>query len=148
MASIAGIDSDHLHIDFLRRNRDGVARYLVKFELGIAHVDIVRRWIRDRTVDAEDSELDLLTRLHVTSDDQPVLSVPTFDHRTAALSGSARQLSIHPDFGVVVEGCSKYQCRARWIEIANSLRNRDLDPVPVEGESSGGAAFIQCRRDR
>src|SRR6266545_8048214 len=113
------VESHHFHVHFLRCDCDGAARYLVEFELRIPHVDIVGRRIRDRTVDAKDSKLDLLTGLDVTSDDQPVLCVPTFDDRTAALSGSARQLSIHPNFGVVVDGRGEDQSRPGWIETAN-----------------------------
>ena len=117
----------------------------MEFELRIAHVDVVRRWIGDRTVDAEDGKLDLLAGLDVAPNDQPVLGVPTFDDRATALSRGPRQLAVHPDLGIVVERRRKNYCRAGRSEIADSLWNRDLDAVPVESEFPRGTAFIQSR---
>ena len=117
----------------------------MEFELRIAHIDVVRRRIRDRTVDPEDGKLDLLAGLDVTPNDQPVLSVPTFDDRATALSRGPRQLAVHPDLGIVVERRRKNYCRAGRSEIADSLWNRDLDAVPVESEFPRGTAFIQSR---
>ena len=117
----------------------------MEFELRIAHIDVVRRRIRDRTVDPEDGKLDLLAGLDVTPNDQPVLSVPTFDDRATALSRGPRQLAVHPDLGIVVERRRKNYCRAGRSEIADSLWNRDLDAVPVESEFPRGTAFIQRR---
>ena len=117
----------------------------MEFELRIAHIDVVRRRIRDRTVDPEDGKLDLLAGFDVTPDDQPVLGVPTFDDRATALSRGPRQLAVHPDLGIVVERRRKNYCRAGRSEIADSLWNRDLDAVPVESEFPRGTAFIQRR---
>ena len=59
---------------------------LIKIELCFANPDKVRRRIRDRTVDAKHSELNLLAGFHIATDDEPIRRVPAGDDRTALLT--------------------------------------------------------------
>src|SRR5207244_11822627 len=122
-------ESHNFDVDFLRRNCDRAACHLVEFEFRITHIDVVRRWIRDRTVDPEDGKLDLLAGFDVAPNDQPVLGVPTFDDRATALSRGPRQLAVHPDLGLVVVGRCKYHGRASWLELPDSRRHLAPDAV-------------------
>jgi hypothetical protein len=48
------------------------------------------------------------------------------------LSKRARHLAVHPDFGVIINRSLENSRRACKINLVHALRDRDIDPVPVE----------------
>ncbi len=137
------IEADNFDVHFVRRDGDGPGGNFVKLQPRIFYIDIIRRRVRQRTIDAENRQLDCLSRLDAAADDKPVLRVPALDDRAAALSGGARNLTINPYFGVIVERGREDQSRSGRIERADPFRDGDLDTVPAEGELARGAAFIE-----
>ena len=93
IASIAGSFANDFDVHLARRDRDRHYTAFVKLQLRLAHPDVIGWRVRDRTVDAEDRQLDLLTGLNASIDDQPIGGVPAFDDRAATLSECARDSS-------------------------------------------------------
>ena len=87
------IFANHFDIHFARRDRDRHDAAFVKLELRLAHVDVIGRRIRERAVDPENRELNLLSRLNAAINDQPIRRIPTFDDGTAALSRARATVS-------------------------------------------------------
>ena len=94
------VHTRNLRFDFL--DSCAVTR-LVEIERGRFHPDEIHRAFGNRSVETEHRDLELLTRLRVVREDDFVRSVPAFDDRAAALAEHCGQLSVHPDFGVVVD---------------------------------------------
>src|ERR1041384_6228961 len=138
------IFANDFDVDFARCDCDWTACLsLEELEPRVAHTDEVRGWIRNRSVHSEHRELNLLTGLYFPTDDNPIGCVPAADNRAAHLSNVARELTVDPDFGVVIKCCFEHDCRIGRIVIANAFRNRHLDAIPVETDPSGRAALIE-----
>src|SRR5207245_8524135 len=97
------IFANDFNIYFTWRDGDWRNAALVKLELCLAHVDVIGRRIRKRTVDSENRELDFLLWLNAAIYYQPIRRVPTFHDRTPALAQAPRHLVIYPDFGIIID---------------------------------------------
>src|SRR5262249_19184754 len=110
------------------------------------HVDVISRRIGQRTVDAENRELNLLPRLKASINDQPVRRVPTFHNGAAALTKCARQFTVYPDLGVIIERSFENSSGAFKIHTVYALRNREVDAIPIEAEPTGRPSSFERRR--
>ena len=118
----------------------------IEVQGGRAHPDEVPRRAGHRAVHPEHRELDLLARPDVPADHYSVGSVEALDHRPAGLAQHERQRPVHPHLGVVVDDDLEDGGGSRGIEPTDPLRDRDLDPVPVEGEPARRLAHVELRR--
>ena len=73
------IFANDFDIHFARRDRDRHDAAFVKLQLRFPHPDVIGRRIRERAVDPENRELNLLPRLNAAINDQPIRRIPTFD---------------------------------------------------------------------
>ena len=117
----------------------------MEFELRIAHIDVVRRRIRDRAIDPKDGKLNVLPWLGVPGNDHAIGSVESFDHGAAELTQDPWHLAVYPDLSIVVDHDLKSDCRTCGAEVSDLFGNSDVDAVPVESEFPRGTAFIQRR---
>src|SRR5581483_11432263 len=127
---------------------DGNRHYaaFVKLQLCFAHPDIVSRRTGKWAVGPKNRELNFLAGLYAAVYDQPIRRIPAFDYRSAALVECARDFSVHPDFGVIINRCLENSSRSREIDVVDALRNRDVDPIPVETKPAGRPACVECGR--
>src|SRR5581483_10622331 len=138
-----GIEPFDLDVDFLGCNRERAASAGMKFQLGVVQEDEVRGRLRDRPVDAEDCQLDLLTGLYIAPDNQAILGVPALHHGAAALPGWMWQLAVDPDLGVVVDLSFEYERGASGRETAHTLGHREANAVPVEAQMTVATRLCQ-----
>src|SRR5205085_9613948 len=75
---------------------------LVEVECRRPDPDEVQRTERDGAVSAKYCDLDLLAGLGISGQDYAIGCVEAFNHWATDLPEYARHLSIHPDFGVVI----------------------------------------------
>jgi hypothetical protein len=88
----------------------------------------------------------LLAGFKVATDGQAIWRIPTANYGTARLTQRANEFAIDPNLGVVVERSFKDSNRTGGIKIANALRDRQIDSIPVEAEPAVAASLRQRRR--
>jgi hypothetical protein len=59
------------------------------------------------------------------------------------LTKCSRHLTIHPDFGVIIDRRFKNSRRSCEVEIVRARRDGDVDPVPIEAKPAGGTPRIE-----
>src|SRR5207245_1504218 len=116
-----------------------------EIERGRFYPDKVLRAVRDRPVNAEDRQLDLLTGLSITSEDHTVGGIEAFDYLSARLPQNSRHFAVHPDFGVIINHNFKCDRRSRRAYNPYFLRNCDVDPIPIEADLRRRAALVEGR---
>src|SRR5438105_14383348 len=72
----------------------------VKFDPGFAEPDGIGRRDRNRSVDAEDCDLELVARPDRIGQHDAIRHVEALDRRGAGIANAARYLPIDPDLGV------------------------------------------------
>ena len=82
----------------------------IKFDLRLAEPHEIHRCNRNRTVDAEDCDLELVTRLDCFGEHHVIGHVEALDRGWAGVAGAARNLPIDPDFRVIID-VSREHCR-------------------------------------
>jgi len=90
----------------------------VEIERRRANPDEVGRRIRERPIGGEDRKLNLLAGPGVSREQHAVRRVPAADHVAAGLAEDLGELSVNPDFGVVVDGDFEVDRRTGRIEPA------------------------------
>src|SRR5690349_11369466 len=93
-------------------------RLAEKFDLGLAEKDEIYRRHRDRPVDAEDCDLELVARLDRFGEDDAIGHVEALDGGRAGVAGAARHLPIDPHLRIIVDVGREYRFGARGIEVA------------------------------
>src|SRR6476661_3837716 len=87
-----------------------------KFDLGLAEKDEIYRRHRDRPVDAEDRDLELVARLDCLGEDDAIGHVEALDGGRAGVAGAARHLAIDPHLRIIVDVGREYRLGAGGIE--------------------------------
>jgi hypothetical protein len=118
----------------------------VEAERRRADPDVVGGRVRERAVDAEHGELELLPGLYAVREDHAIGGAVPLDHRAAALAERIVQIAVEPDLGVIVDHDLEHEGRAGRIERADALGDGDVDPIPVEGDSPGRAPPLERGR--
>src|ERR1700676_1469070 len=80
-----------------------------KFDLRLAEPDEIHRCDRNRTVDAEDSDLELVARFDSIGEHHAIGHVEALDRGRAGVAGAARHLPIDPDFRVIIDVRRKHR---------------------------------------
>src|SRR5215831_16131387 len=108
----------------------GAIQLLVELHRRLAEEHEIRWYDRDRSIDAEDRDLDLVTSLDGIGDDDPIRDVEALDRSRAGDADAARHLPVDPHFGVVVHVGGQHRLGVRGVEGSNLSWHCQVGPVP------------------
>src|SRR5262245_40333304 len=91
-------------------------RLLIELHPRLAEEHEIRWYDRDRPIDAEDRDFDLVTGLDGIGYDDPVWDVEALDRGRAGDADAARDLPVDPHFGVVVHVGGQHRLGVRGVE--------------------------------
>src|SRR5262249_18355697 len=118
-------------------------RLLVEFHRRLAEEHEIRWDDRDRPIDAEDRDLDLVTGLDGIGDDDPFRDVKALDRGRAGDTDAARHLPVDPHFGVVVHVGGQHRLGVRGVEDSNLGWHCQVSPVPQERQFTAATPVQQ-----
>src|SRR5262249_53965009 len=125
------------------RSSRKITRLLVELHRRLAEEHEIRWHDRDRPIDAEDRDFDLVTGLDGIGDDDPVRDVEALDRGRASDADAARYLPVDPHFGVVVYVGSQHRLGVRGVEGSNLGRHCQVGPVPQERQFTAATPVQQ-----
>src|SRR6266436_9539657 len=99
--------------------RAGWLRLSVKLHLGVTEEDEVRRRDRDRTVDAEYRDLELVAGLDGFGEHDAVRHVEALDSGGARIATAPRHLAVDPHLRIIVHIGRKHRLSAVGVEVAD-----------------------------
>ncbi|MEW6304675.1 MAG: hypothetical protein AB1705_14465 [Verrucomicrobiota bacterium] len=133
-----------LHVELHRaRLRQPVRR--VEIDRGAAQPDVGIGVRGDGAVDAENRNLKRLAGPGVAREHDAVGRVPTGGNAAAVLPEHPRSLAVHPDLGIIVQHHFEHSRRTACVQAADSLRNRDIKPIPDERKPPIAAPLFERR---
>src|SRR5262245_29804798 len=117
----------------MRRYRFSLSCLLVKFNRSLAEKYKVRRRYGNRPVDAEDCDLEFVTRLDRIGQYDPIGDVETLDRGRAGDTGTPRHFSITPDFCVIVDIGGQHCFGTRRFKVPDFCRYDQVGAEPEKG---------------
>ena len=88
----------------------------------------------------EHRDLEGIARRHLFAEHDAIGHVEALDGGGARVAAAARHFAVHPHFRVVVDQHPQNRLRARRFEVADFGRDRQVGPIPQEGDVAAAAA--------
>src|SRR5258708_36219976 len=119
-------------------------RLSVKLHIGITKEDEVRWRNRDRTVDAEYRDLELVARIDGFGEHDAVRHVEALDSGGARIATAPRHLAVDPHLRIIVHIGREHRLGAGGVEVADLGRDSQGRAIPQEGRLAAAAPLSEA----
>src|SRR5215470_14771475 len=119
-------------------------RLSVKLHLGITEEDEVRWRDRDRTVDAEYRDLELVAGLDGFGEHDAVRHVEALDGGWTGIAAAPRHLAVDPHLRIIVHIGREHRLGCGGVEVADLGRDGQGCAIPQEGRLAAAAPVSEA----